>query len=108
MEKQTREASKVKVLPDQDNDNNKLYIKTFLIDASISGNAWGVSRQSIVDNIQTFIGKPLVLFKDAKGELDHPPSEASTVSTWAADQEPYRIGTDHRRSKERTVSARPL
>ena len=91
MEKQTREASKVQLLPNQDNE--KLYIKTFLIDASISGNAWGVSRQSIVENIQSFIGKPLVLFRDAKGELDHPPSDANTISEWSADQEPYRIGT---------------
>jgi hypothetical protein len=91
MEKNTREASKVTVLPQTETD--KLYIKTFLIDASISGNAWGVSRQSIVDNIQSFIGKPLVLFKDAKGELDHPPSEANTIAGWTADQEPYRIGT---------------
>jgi hypothetical protein len=91
MEKQTREASKVQIVPSEQND--KLYIKTFLIDASISGNAWGVSRQSIVDNIQSFIGKPLVLFKDAKGELDHPPSEANTIAAWSADQEPYRIGT---------------
>ena len=52
-----------------------------------------LARQSIVDNIQSFIGKPLVLFKDAKGELDHPPSEANTIAGWTADQEPYRIGT---------------
>ena len=56
MEKQA--ASKVEVLPKVE---DKLYIKTFLIDASISGNAWGVSKQSIVDKIHTFIGKPLVL-----------------------------------------------
>jgi hypothetical protein len=93
MEKQTREASKVTVLSQSQTETDKLYIKTFLIDASISGNAWGVSRQSIVDNIQSFIGKPLVLFRDAKGELDHPPSEASTIAAWSADQEPYRIGT---------------
>ena len=42
MEKNTREASKVTVLPQTETD--KLYIKTFLIDASISGNAWGVSQ----------------------------------------------------------------
>lgn len=88
--KMEKQSAKVEVLPQQD---DKLYIKTFLIDASISGNAWGVSQQSIVDNIQSFIGKPLVLFKDAKGELDHPPSDAATIPQWAADQEPYRIGT---------------
>ena len=37
MEKQA--ASKVEVLPKVE---DKLYIKTFLIDASISGNSWGV------------------------------------------------------------------
>jgi hypothetical protein len=89
--KMEKQSAKVEVLPTTPDD--KLYIKTFLIDASISGNAWGVSQQSIVDNIQSFIGKPLVLFKDAKGELDHPPSEAVTIPEWTADQEPYRIGT---------------
>ena len=89
MEKQA--ASKVEVLPKVE---DKLYIKTFLIDASISGNSWGVSRQSIVDKIHTFIGKPLVLYKNAKGELDHPPDkEAQTIADWNTIQEPFRIGT---------------
>jgi hypothetical protein len=88
MEKQT--AAKVEVLSKDD----KLYIKTFLIDASISGNAWGVSRNSIVDKIHTFIGKPLVLYKNAKGELDHPPdADAQTIADWNTIQEPFRIGT---------------
>jgi hypothetical protein len=94
--KMEKETAKVEVLPQaqQPQDASKLYIKTFLIDASISGNAWGVSRQSIVDNIHTFIGKPLVLYKDQRGELDHPPdSDAATVGEWAAAQEPFRIGT---------------
>ena len=89
MEKQA--ASKVEVLPKVE---DKLYIKTFLIDASISGNSWGVSKQSIVDKIHTFIGKPLVLYKNAKGELDHPPdADAQTVADWNTIQEPFRIGT---------------
>jgi hypothetical protein len=92
MEKQT---AKVEILPAQtQQDSDKLFLKTFLIDASISGNAWGVSKQSILDNIQTFVGKPLVLYRDAKGELDHPPdSDAQSIAEWSAVQEPFRIGT---------------
>ena len=84
----------IEVLPLKPEDAPRLFIKTFLIDASISGNAWGVSRKSIVDNIQTFIGKPLVLYKNAKGELDHPPdADAQTIADWNTIQEPFRIGT---------------
>ena len=87
-----KQAAKVEVLPKTEQD--KLYIKTFLIDASISGNSWGVSKQSILDKIHTFIGKPLVFYKNAKGELDHPPdSDAQTVADWNTIQEPFRIGT---------------
>ena len=50
--------------------------------------------KSIVDNIHTFIGKPLVLYKNAKGELDHPPdADAQTIADWNNIQEPFRIGT---------------
>jgi hypothetical protein len=91
--KMEKQAAKIEVLS-KDPNNDKLYIKTFLIDASISGNSWGVSRQSIVDKIHTFIGKPLVLYKNAKGELDHPPDkEAQTIADWNTIQEPFRIGT---------------
>ena len=69
MEKQA--AAKVEVLSqgfhDLDPKNDKLYIKTFLIDASISGNLWGVSRKSIVDNIHSFIGKPLSTIQKREG-----------------------------------------
>lgn len=96
--KMEKQAAKIEVLSqgyhDLDPKNDKLYIKTFLIDASISGNLWGVSRKSIVDNIHSFIGKPLVLYKNAKGELDHPPdADAQTISDWNNIQEPFRIGT---------------
>jgi hypothetical protein len=95
--KMEKQAAKIEVISQgfQDSDpNSKLYIKTFLIDASISGNAWGVSKNSIVDNIHSFIGKPLVLYKNAKGELDHPPdADAATIADWNNIQEPFRIGT---------------
>ena len=96
--KMEKQAAKIEVLSqgyhDLDPKNDKLYIKTFLIDASISGNLWGVSRKSIVDNIHSFIGKPLVLYKNAKGELDHPPdADAQTIADWNNIQEPFRIGT---------------
>jgi len=43
---------------------NHLYLKVFLIDASINQNNWGVSTATIDDNIKTAIGKPLVLYKN--------------------------------------------
>lgn len=93
IEKQTREA-KLEILPQQPGDEDKLFIKTFLIDASVSGNAWGVSSESIQDYIHTFIGRPLTLYRNSKGELDHPPDDdVKTVSEWEAAQEPFRIGT---------------
>lgn len=84
----------IEVIPQSKEDEGRLFIKTFLIDASLSGNAWGVTRESIAQNIQSFIGKPLVLFMDKQGELDHPPEhDAHTAAEWAAFQEPFRIGT---------------
>lgn len=84
----------IEVIAQKPEDQDRLFIKTFLIDASMSGNAWGVTRESIPDNISSFIGKPLVLYKDAKNELDHPPDgDAKSVAEWSAMQEPFRIGT---------------
>ena len=45
-------------------DNGRLYLKAFLLDSTVSLNDWGVTVASLKKNINTFIGKPLVLTED--------------------------------------------
>src|SRR5215510_1524565 len=71
-------------------DNGRLYLKAFLLDASVNINEWGVSPASLPKNINTFIGKPLVLTE----KFDHPlPTEHDSLDHWLAYQETFRIGT---------------
>ena len=49
-------------------EDGKLFLKTFLIDASINENEWGVTADSIPQNIESVIGKPVVLVSN----FDHP------------------------------------
>ena len=67
-----------------------LYLKAFLLDSSININEWGVTPSSLKKNINTFIGKPLVLTED----YSHPvPKQADSLAHWLSYQEDYRIGT---------------
>lgn len=71
-------------------DNGRLYLKTFLLDSSVNINEWGVTPSSLKKNINTFIGKPLVLTED----YSHPvPAQADSLAHWLSYQEDYRIGT---------------
>lgn len=73
-------------------DSGRFYIKAFLLDASVNINEWGVTTPSLAKNIQSFVGKPLVLTES----FDHPvPSGAGgdSLEHWLAYQETYRIGT---------------
>lgn len=71
-------------------DNGRLYLKAFLLDASININEWGVTASSLKRNINSFIGKPLVLTED----YSHPvPTEHDSLDHWLAFQEDFRIGT---------------
>lgn len=71
-------------------DNGRLYLKAFLLDSSVNINEWGVTPSSLKKNINTFIGKPLVLTED----YSHPvPSNADSLDHWLSYQEDYRIGT---------------
>lgn len=45
-------------------DGDRLFIRSFLIDASINENSWGVSADSIPKNIKSFVGMPIVLTND--------------------------------------------
>ena len=71
-------------------DDGHLYLKAFLLDASININEWGVTQASLQRNINSFIGKPLVLTED----YSHPvPNNSDSLDHWLAYQETYRIGT---------------
>ena len=71
-------------------DNGRLYLKAFLLDASVNINEWGVTPASLSKNINTFIGKPLVLTED----YSHPvPTNEDSLDHWLTFQEDYRIGT---------------
>lgn len=72
----------------------KLFVKAFLLDASVNLNKWGVTPESIDKNINTFIGKPLLLFLNKEGYFDHPsPPNNENLNHWLSFQETYRVGT---------------
>lgn len=72
--------------------NNKLFVKAFLIDASLNINKWRVTKESIDKNINSFIGKPLVLTE----QFDHPApnnGQPESLNHWLSYQESFRVGT---------------
>ena len=71
------------------NQKGKLFVRAFLIDPSLNLNKWAVTEESIAKNINTFIGKPLVLTEN----FDHPGAELETLNHWLAYQETFRVGT---------------
>lgn len=75
-------------------ENDRLYLKIFLLDGSVNMNDWGVAPSSIARNIPTAIGKPVVLYKNAHGEYDHPSlAGQDSLDHALAYQDLYRIGT---------------
>jgi hypothetical protein len=69
--------------------NGKLFVKAFLLDTSLNQNSWGVSPQTLDANINSYIGKPLVLNEN----FDHPDSGDDNLDHQLQYQELYRIGT---------------
>jgi hypothetical protein len=67
----------------------RFFVKAFLIDDSMNMNKWAVTKESIAKNINTFIGKPLVLTEN----FDHPGAEQDSLQHWLSYQEPFRVGT---------------
>ena len=67
-------------------NEDKLFIKFFLLDASINLNTWGVTRQAMLKGLKTFIGKPFVLTPD----YGHP--TAASGDDLLIQQEKYRVG----------------
>jgi hypothetical protein len=71
---------------------DKLFVKAFLLDDSLNINKWRVTHDSIQKNINSFIGKPLVLTE----QFDHPsPSQnqPESLNHWLAYQESFRVGS---------------
>ncbi len=84
--KQLGAASKVEVI--EDKDNGRLYLRAFLLDSSINLNDWGVDPATLEQNINSYIGKPLVLQDD----FQHPDSGDPNFDHHLTYQEKFRIG----------------
>lgn len=84
LQSQTEGASKVETFE----DNGKFFLKAFLLDSSVNQNAWGVDPTTLEQNINTYIGKPLVLQDD----FQHPDSGDSNYDHHMAYQDKFRIG----------------
>lgn len=87
----------------RDKSGNRMYLKVFLIDASINQNNWGVSQATVDRNIMSALGKPLVLYKNTgletdspyriQGLFDHPPMDDGNLDHTYQMQDIFRIGT---------------
>lgn len=66
--------------------DGKFFIKSFLLDDSLNLNKWGVTRNALLANLDSFIGKPFVVTED----FGHP--ESSSGDQLLKDQEKYRVG----------------
>lgn len=117
IEKKTQEGLKKQASSNvkYEDANNRLYIKAFLLDASVNINQWGISPNSLDKQINTFIGKPLVLTEsfnhpmppdvdrvgsdddDEYYDDDENPSNTvkvdEIVDHWLQYQESYRVGS---------------
>jgi len=69
-------------------DNGKFFLKAFLLDSSVNANSWGVDPSTLNENINTYIGKPLVLQDD----FQHPDSGDSNYDHHMQYQDKFRIG----------------
>ncbi len=67
---------------------SRFFIKSFLIDDSINANHWGVSRDAIIKNIRSAIGKPFIIDFNT---FSHP--KAESIDQLLKEQEKYRVGT---------------
>ncbi len=68
--------------------DSRFFIKSFLIDDSINANRWGVSRDAIIKNIRSAIGKPFIIDFNT---FSHP--NAESIEQLLKEQEKYRVGT---------------
>ncbi len=87
MKQASYDASDYQIQPFE--QNNRLFIKAFLLDSSVNLNQWGVSPTTLDANINTYIGKPIVLQDD----FNHPNSGDDNLAHQLSYQELFRIGT---------------
>ena len=71
-----------------DDQDDHLWLRAFLLDSSVNQNAWGVSPETLDQNIKTYIGKPLVVQED----FNHPDSGDPNYDHHLQYQEKFRIG----------------
>lgn len=91
-QQQQQAAATGKVAGFLDPSKSKLYVKAFLLDSSLNLNKWRVTKDSVDKNINSFIGKPLVLTEN----FDHPTpndGEPESLNHWLSYQESFRVGT---------------
>ena len=67
-------------------NDDKYFIKFFLLDASLNLNRWGVTEKALRSHLNSFIGKPFVLTPN----FDHPTAESG--DDLMVQQEKYRVG----------------
>ena len=67
-------------------ENNKFFVKFFLLDASLNLNQWGVTNEALQKDLHTFIGKPFIW----KPEFNHP--DATSGEHLLEVQEQFRVG----------------
>lgn len=73
-------------------DNGRYFVKSFLLNTDINLNAWGVTAESLPYRVGTFIGKPLLVYENPEGELDHPSLLDKSVTHAMEYQELFRVG----------------
>jgi hypothetical protein len=86
-------------------EKDRMFLKVFLLDSSVNGNRWGVDPDTVDENIQSAVGKPLVLYKNSgkepdkgyyprvAGMYDHPPWDDADINHTFEMQNDYRVGT---------------
>jgi hypothetical protein len=67
-------------------NEDKYFVKFFLLDATLNLNNWGVTQKSLEANLESFIGKPFVLTP----EFNHP--SATDGDNLLVEQEKFRVG----------------
>lgn len=101
----------VKVLSEA--ENGDLYLKVFLLGGNVNGNNWGIDQATVEQNIQSAIGKPLVIYKDTglepdrirqtpygkvgswprnKGKYNHPPWDEHSIEHSKEIQKAFAVG----------------
>ena len=75
-------------------ENNRTYLKVWLIDGSLNKNDWGVTPESIPANINTAIGKPLLIYQNTGKEPDFYDQYGRPRRRIGAYDHPYLAGAD--------------